>query len=208
MAKVELTDLIEPTADEPTTATQTVGSVLMSVGFWLVLMVSAVMYAAVSLSPKLADWISVRQQYASNAGRLKQLEDEADYLERVAAALKSDPEFARRLVRSAQTQVEDSEFIPVSQDLLFGETPASEQEPPQVIQPAIASLVFHLAGHQQHRRWLIITAAGLTLLAFTLLNDAGADIAMSTIRTTGNAISATIRRYRAEATPEPVEDAD
>jgi hypothetical protein len=206
MAKIELNETIEPTADEPTKATQTVGSALMSVAFWLVLLVSAMMYAAVSLSPKLADWICVRQQYASNAFRLKQLEDEADYLERVAAALRSDPEFARRLVRASQMPPENSKFVPVSQDLIFGGIPVPDQEPPQVIRPAIASLVFHLAGHQQHRTWLIICAAALTLLAFTLLNDAGAGIAMSAILTTGNAIHATIRRYRAEAPVETTED--
>ena len=72
------------------------------------------MYAAVSLSPKLADWISVRQQHAANAVRLQEMEDEADYLERVAEALKSDPEFAHRLVHATQSGSTQNEFVPVS----------------------------------------------------------------------------------------------
>jgi len=207
MAKVELDDSSEPAPEELSTASQTAGSLLMSVAFWLTLLVSALMYAAVSLSPKLADWIIVRQQYASNAARLKQLEDEADYLERVAAALKSDPEFARHLVRAAQsTPAANTDFVPVSQDLMFGESNQTAQEPPHVVQPAIAALVFHLASHQTHRTRLLASAAGLTLLAFTLLNDAGAGIVMSALCAAGAGIRVAVHRYRTVA---PVEaDAD
>ena len=94
MADKEPDSDLEPTSEELISVPQTVGSFLISTAFWAALMVSAVMYAAVSLTPKMADWISVRQQHAANAMRLQELEDEADYLERVAAALKRDPEFA------------------------------------------------------------------------------------------------------------------
>ncbi|MEJ7590584.1 MAG: hypothetical protein WKF77_03490 [Planctomycetaceae bacterium] len=113
---------IEPTAEEQIPVPQAVGSLLISIAFWISLLVSTVMYAAVSLSPKLADWISVRQQHAANAGRLQELEYEVDYLERVAAALKSDPEFAHRLVQTTQSGSTQSEFVPVSNSLIFGGT--------------------------------------------------------------------------------------
>jgi hypothetical protein len=102
MAKVELIETSEPTTAEPAQVSQSVGSFFMSVSFWLTLTVAGIMYAAVSLSPKLAAWINVRQQYVTNATRLSQLEDEVDYLERVAEALKTDPEFAKRLIRANQ----------------------------------------------------------------------------------------------------------
>lgn len=197
MAKVELIETPEPTSEESAMISQTVGSLLISVSFWMVLLLSASLYAAVALSPKLADWINVRQQYLSNAVRLKQLEDEADYLERVAAALKSDPEFAKRMVRANQNPgTEDSGFVPVSQDLLFGGAVQTPDAEPQVVRPAVATLVFHLASHEQHRIWLLMAATGLTLSAFTFLNDAGIGILRMLFRGVGKLITVTVGRYR------------
>ncbi len=176
---------------------QTAGSLLMSVCFWLALLASALMYAAVSVSPKLADWITVRQQYLSNAVRLKELEDEVDYLERVSAALKSDSEFAKRLVRANQGSGSgDSEFVPVSQDLLFGGGAKVKREVPQVVQPVMANLVFHLASNQTHRNWLLMAATGLTMTAFTLLNDAGVGTVRAVLATLATLLAATTARYR------------
>jgi hypothetical protein len=176
---------------------QTAGSLLMSVFFWLALLASAVMYSAVALSPKLADWISVRQQFLSNAVRLKELEDEVDYLERVSAALKSDSEFAKRLVRANQdTGSRDSEFVPVSQDLLFGGGPRMKREVPQAVQPALANLTFHLASNHSHRNALLIAAACLTISAFTLLNDAGVGTIRAALRILAILFATTTARYR------------
>ncbi len=107
MAKVELHDSTEPVPEKPVEVSQATGSLLMSLAFWLTLVTAAGMYAAVSLSPKLVQWMMVRQQLTSNALRLQQLENEADYLERVADALKKDPEFAERLVRATQSPALD-----------------------------------------------------------------------------------------------------
>lgn len=200
----------EPTSEEPQ-ASQTVGAFLMSVAFWLSLLMSVLMYAAVSLSPKLADWINVRQQYASNAVCLAQLEDEADYLERVAAALKSDPEFVQHLVGAEKSSPsQDADLVPVTQDFLSEESTRSVQEPTHVIQPRLANLVFHLSSDRRHRTWLLVCATGLTLLAFTLLNDAGTGIAMSALNALSVTIRAAVGRYRAPApcAPELDEDSD
>lgn len=187
---------------------QTAGSFLISLAFWMSLLVSATMYAAVALSPKLADWINVRQQYLSNAMRLQELEDEADYLERVAAALKSDPEFAGHLVRANQNAGEnDAEFVPVSHDLLFGGAVRKTYEEPVVVRPAVASLVYHLASHEKHRYWLLAAAAGLTLTAFTLMNEAGAGILTASLRTGLRVFTVLIQRYRKPAPAPEISDA-
>jgi len=209
MAKVELHESSEPASEPPETVSQTAGSLLMSVAFWLALLAAATMYAAVALSPKLADWVNVRQQYLSNAERLKQLEDEVDYLERVATALKSDPEFAMRLVRASQDPRSfDSEFVPVASDLVFS---GSQQQPitqPQVLQPRLVSLIFHMASHQKHRNWLLIASATLTLIAFTLFNDTGIGFARVTLSGSAAIVSAAISRYRKPMPPEPVIEPD
>jgi hypothetical protein len=174
----------------------------MSVSFWLTLTVAGIMYAAVSLSPKLAAWINVRQQYVTNATRLTQLEDEVDYLERVAEALKTDPEFAKRLIRANQNPgSHDTEFIPVSKGLLFGGAETKEYTVPEVVRPAFAKVVFHLASHEQHRTWLLAGSAGLTLLAFTLLNDAGIGIVQSAWATLCQFFGWLTARYRKPPAP-------
>ena len=187
---------IEPTSEVLTSVPPTVGSFLISVAFWSTLLVSALMYAAVSLSPKLADWISVRKQHAANAMRLQELEDEADYLERVAAALKSDPEFAQRLVHATQSGSTQHEFVPVSDSLIFGETNGKLSVARPLVQPAVADVVMHLASHQQHRTWLLFGAAGLTILAFTLLNESGAGIMQATFSSIVGVSLAALARYR------------
>jgi len=186
----------EPTSEEHPLVPQTVGSFLMSVAFWSSLLVSVAMYAAVSLSPKLADWISVRQQHAANAVRLQELEDEADYLERVAEALKSDPEFAHRLVHATQAGSTQNEFVPVSNSLLFGGAKAENFVPRPLVQPAIANVVMHLGSHQQHRTWLLFGAATLTVLAFTLLNESGAGIMQTVFSSIRGFSQAALARYR------------
>ncbi len=207
MPKVELIETPEPVAEESVMISQTAGSLLLSIAFWMVLLIAATLYAGVALSPKIADWINVRQQCLTNAGRLTQLEDEADYLERVAAALKNDPEFARRLVRANQNSGSGGpELVPVSQDLLFGGTAKKAPPEVQVVQPVVAKAVFHLASHQQHRTWLLIASASLTLLAFTLLNDAGVGIVRTGITAAASCLSAVIHRYRRPAPDVPSTD--
>ena len=202
MAKVELIESTEPTTVEPAQVPQSVGSFFMSVSFWFALTVAGSMYAAVALSPKLAAWINVRQQYVTNATRLIQLEDEVDYLERVAEALKTDPEFAKRLIRANQNPgSQETQFIPVSKGLLFGGSETKEYTVPEVVRPAFAKIVFHLASHEQHRTWLLAGSAGLTLLAFTLLNDAGIGIMQSGLGAIWQTFAWLTARYRKPPTP-------
>ena len=209
MAKVELIETSEPTTAEPAPVSQSVGSFFMSVSFWLTLTVAGTMYAAVALSPKFAAWINIRQQYVTNATKLTQLEDEVDYLERVAEALKTDPEFAKRLIRANQNfGAQGAEFIPVSKGLLFGGAEAKEYTAPQVIQPAFAKVVFHMASHEQHRSWLLAGSAGLTLLAFTLLNDAGVAIMQSALATVCWIFAWLTARYRKPPAPAPAAETD
>jgi hypothetical protein len=196
----------EPTSEELTAVPQTVGSFLMSIAFWSALMASAVMYAAVALSPKLADWISVREQHAANAIRLQELEDEADYLERVSAALKSDPEFAHRLVHATQSGSTENEFVPVSGSLVFGGVRDKTSAEQPLVQPAVAELVMHMASHQKHRTWLLSGAAGLTVLAFTLLNESGAGIMQAVYGSALSFFRAAVARYRRDPPVEVTED--
>lgn len=195
MARIEY-DNIEPPAEQPETAAPAVGSFFISVAFWFTLLTAALMYGAVSLSPKLADWMSVRQQHAANAMRLQEMEDEADYLERVASALKNDPEFAQRLVHATQSGNAQHNASPVSDPATFGGTSATALAPNPLVRPAVAEIVVHLATHRRHRTYLLSIAAGLTILAFTLLNDSGAGFIRPAIQTLQRIATFAISRYR------------
>lgn len=186
----------EPTSEELHEVPQTVGSFVMSIAFWTTLLVSAFMYAAVALSPKIADWINVRQQYESNSLRLQELEDEADYLERVAAALKKDPEFARRLVRATQSSDSTKEFVPVARGLMFGGDNQKKTGKPSLLSPTISKILVKLASDGPHRTWLLAGAAGFTLLAFTLLNDAGGGIVLAMLLTVKRFSIFVLARYQ------------
>lgn len=194
----------EPTSEEPSKASQTVGSSLMSVAFWFTLLATAAVYAAVALSPKLAAWITVRQQFTSNAARLAELEDGADYLERVASALKSDAEFAERLVNATQgRRPQSSGIVSVTSDLQFADVPAMIHREPQVVHPRLAKLVFHLASHEPHRTWLLFGCCVLTLLAFSVLNEAGAGVVLAALGMVRTAISTSVGRYRISSENKP-----
>ena len=185
---------------------QTAGSFFMSVAFWCVLLTAALMYAAVSLSPKLADWITVRQQHAVNAARLQEMEDEADYLERVSDALKTDPAFAQRLVHATQSGNPEQEFVPVTDVWKPEDTETRSQLPKPLVQPAVAELIMHLASHQTHRTWLLIGASGLTVLAFTLLNDSGKGVVLAALHSMGRLFQMTVARYQQTPSDIPVSE--
>ncbi len=187
----------ERTSGEPTADPQTIGSLLVSVSFWLVLLVAAGMYAAVALTPKMAAWINAHTQYADNASRLAALEDEADYLERVTAALKNDPAFAVQLVDATQEQpgpvtARGESSGGVLRTALLNHSQGEQS----AIQPRLAGLVFHLASHKQHRTWLLVGSCSLTLLAFSMLNEAGSGLMFCMLSSMNSAVRTAVARYR------------
>lgn len=207
MAKVELHDTTAPATVEPIQVSQSAGSLLMSLAFWITLVSAALMYAGVSLSPKLADWMQARHQLTSNAYRLQQLENEADYLERIADALKKDPQFAQRLVQLSQSPTSeaallDSEAIAAQ---LRSETKSAvkRSESGWLADPRVHSAVIRLASDLDLRRRLLIAAAASTLFAFTLLNDAGAKFAIAAFVWIRSAVGLIFSRYRKPPVADP-----
>ena len=181
-------------ANEPTHS----ASWLVSLIFWLSLLTAASMYAAVALSPKLAEWIAARERYATNAHRLAHLEDEVEYLERVSAALKDDPEFARRLAQASlpANSGEDQHIVPVTEELLFGGRDDADGSQPAISKPAWHNIVRILASNQRYRNCLLITAVLLTILGFTFLNDSESGYLRAALSSLYWLAAIPIRRYR------------
>jgi len=195
MARIPIQEIEEPVEDHPVRVSASAGSFLVSVAFWLSLAAAIVIYASVALSPKLANWITVRQQYFTNAARLKELEDEADYMESVVAALKADPDFAMRLARqnagSAGFRIDASSARPEATTQI-----QQAATPVPLRHPRVVQAIFHLATHQQHRRWLSITSAMLVLIGFTFLNESGAGMVRAMVDSGIRGVTFVIRRYR------------
>lgn len=205
MVNKETEDIMAPIAGERVTVPPAVGSFLMSFAFWCSLLIATLIYAAVALSPKFADWISIRQQHAANAVRLLEMEDEADYLERVAVALKNDPEFVHRLVHATQSGIAQHEFVSRSDGLTSGGTRDESVPAVPLVSPAMAETIIHLGSHQSHRTWLLFCAAALTVFAFTILNESGAGIIESALRAGRRLSELAIARYRRDSPEPPVQ---
>jgi hypothetical protein len=207
MPKVELHDTTAPATEQPRQVSQVAGSLLMSLAFWITLVVAALMYAGVSLSPKLADWMQAREQLTSNAYRLQQLENEADYLERIAGALKKDPQFAERLIQLSQSPASeaamlDSEMI-AAQLRPETKSDAKKSDTGWLANPRVHSAVIRLASDLDLRRWLLIASAVSTVFAFTLFNDSGVKFAIAAFAWIRAAVGFLFSRYRKTPITEP-----
>lgn len=160
----------DPTADPPTTSWS---GVAVSFAFWLTLLLSAVIFASVSLAPKLAHHLALENEYRSQQFELKRIEQQQTELERVIAALKDDPHFSAELARLEFDAVRPGEEI-LNVDTSLALHPnrpvaaaVSHVSSPSPWQPWVE--IF--ANNSQLRFALLATAAGLILFAFGWLQD-------------------------------------
>jgi hypothetical protein len=147
---------------------------LVSLAFWMTLLIAASMYGCVALAPRLFAWIEIRHDYLVNAHQLQALESEVDYLERVRGALQSDPEFVRRMAAASIAEdVGEAEVIPVSGTLIFGSEEQLQKRMPAIKEPVGAVLVQKFATDRQLRRAFLVFASLWVVFAFTVLNGTG-----------------------------------
>jgi len=147
---------------------------LVSLAFWMTLLIAASMYGCVALAPRLLAWIEIRHDYLMNAHQLQALESEVDYLERVRGALQSDPEFVRRMAAASIAEdVGEAEVIPVSGTLIFGSEEQLQKRMPEIKEPVGAVLVQKFATDHQLRRAFLVFASLWVVFAFTVLNGTG-----------------------------------
>ena len=167
------------------------------------------LYAAVALSPKLAEWIRAREQYARNAVQLVRLEDEVVYLERVAQALRQDPEFARRVARTPPEPVSNlasagqvaPENLPVAPESRYGSVVPPASARPHVDPPPFAAVVMRFACDNPLRHWLLTAAVVVILFGFTFLNDSENGYLRSAARALSAIVLFPVRRYWSVRTP-------
>ena len=201
----QLNDATHPRG-EPVPTEQPSHSWVVSLLFWTSLLLSAVLYAAVSLSPKVAEWLRVRNQYAENARRLVELEDDIDYLERIAATLQSDPAFTQQLARAAMPAPgSDTGFVPVTEELMYGGVRTATTHSAANSSLHFVDPVIRLASDIPLRRTLLITSGILVLVGFTFLNESSVGF----LSVTGHRMlwlaAGPYRRYRKRQPPATAE---
>jgi hypothetical protein len=200
----EFVSMDEPINDDQSTDGP---SWAVSLCFWGTLIVAVSVYASVALTPKFCVWNEVRLEYRQNVAQLIQLEHDVGYLERVEAALKSDPEFRDRVSGMSETFKAGEEFIPVSGSLLFGQDDQPDSIAAASEMPVYHTWVLQLASQRMLRMSLLTFAAFLTIFAFTFLNDAGTNF----VHATGQLLKSTalipVGRYFASDKVSTAEDA-
>ena len=146
---------------------------LVALGFWLCLIVSAALYALCALSPRIVEWTSLQHRSVENQVELIGLQNQIKHLERVAAAIETDPEFAARLARSEFGGVARSgEQIPLPPALDYDPRVPREIKRPQVAGlPWYLPLLQRITDDGELRLRALGAAACLTLFAFLFLQE-------------------------------------
>ena len=153
----------------------TISGLVISLLFWLCMIVSGVLFGVVSLSPKLLVYLQLRSQFDMNQRKLVALENQADQLQRVIDAMQHDKEFAAELTRiEFDAARPDEEVIPVDFPLKR-EARAVETPLPEIMTEHVwyEPVVKHLASDSKLRTSLLGAAAMLVVASFTLLQPAG-----------------------------------
>lgn len=149
---------------------------IASLAFWLCLFVASVLFASVTLAPRLAAHIELKQEYSANQVELVGMESRMQYLERVAEALKTDPHFAAEVARiDFDAARPGDERIAVDKSLSLS-APKYDPLPDEVeTAPWYEPLARFLAKSAALRPLTLLVAGSLVIVAFTFFHDAPGD---------------------------------
>lgn len=151
------------------------GALTISVLFWCGLGVSAVLYAALLLSPRCLQYEQLRLRYQQNAAELMRLRQTTEHLSQVAHALRTDQEFLARVAASELSAVPvGGTHVPVGESLGYdARIPARDRS---LVTPATlpwyVPVLETLAQVPEVRLRCLLAAAILLGLSFVCLNEA------------------------------------
>jgi len=180
--------------DQDITTLQWVVSLL----FWCQLLIAAVLYGAVSLSPKLAVHVELRNDYLKTQSQLVYLQQQVTELQKVTDSLTNDPRLLQELVRvELNADRPGEERMPVRRDLaLQSRITQKRSHAPDVTRAWYVPLLSAFAGNQRLRHASLLAAASLVLIAFAFFHPSQA----KQFNTGWNAIregtSVVVARYR------------
>lgn len=162
----------------------TISGMAISLAFWICLILSAVLFAIVALSPKFLVYLVLRNQFDHNQLRLVSLERQAGQLQRVIDAIRSDKDFAAEMTRVEFDAVQPGEeVIPVDVGLkLDARTFQSKTSTRTIAAKWYEPAVRWTANDGSLRTALLTTAALLIVVSFTMLQPAGVQQVSSGVR--------------------------
>ncbi len=148
---------------------ETLSGMVISLLFWLSVLVAAALFAAVGLSPKLIEQLRLRDEFTANQFRLVQVEQQNEQLEQVVNAIRHDKEFAAEMTRIEFDAVRrDEEIIPVESELRLSPRDIGIPHVPAVMPRAwYRPLLVPFAENDSLRRNLLAAAAALVVVSFT-----------------------------------------
>jgi cell division protein FtsB len=158
------------------TPPETISGLVLSLSFWLSLLLAVALFAAVGLSPKLIERARLRDESDAIQFRLVQIEQQNEQLQRVVDAIRGDKEFAAEMARIEFDAVRrDEEIIPVDSALrLSPRDPIAPRSQSVVPRIWYRPLLVPFAESHSLRMSLLGTAAALVLISFTWLQPASA----------------------------------
>lgn len=151
------------------TPPETLSGMVISLLFWLSVLMAASLFAAVGLSPKLIEQLRLRDEFTANQFRLVQVEQQNEQLEQVVNAIRQDKDFAAEMTRIEFDAVRrDEEIIPVESELRLSPRDIGVPHVPAVMPRAwYRPLLVPFAENDSLRRNLLAAAAALVVVSFT-----------------------------------------
>jgi amino acid transporter len=154
---------------------------IVTVLFWVSLLIAAASYAVAVLSPKLLGYFELRDRHYANQVKLVQLEQQVQYLGSVGAALRNDPEFHRELARvdldatrPGEERIEVDPTLSLHSSPIKNPTEAAQHPAPTGSRLLGSSPFAQIAHSRRTQQTLLLTAAAITIFAFTFLRVPGA----------------------------------
>lgn len=146
---------------------------IVSVLFWLCLLIAAGMYGAVALAPKYLDYLELEAEHRAGQVQLAALSRRVGTLEKVAHALETDSAFVAELARiDLDAAIPGEERIAVAPEHRLDARPAVPVPAPGAATlPGHAPLVRAFAHDRGLRKTLLIGSAAIIIASFTLLHE-------------------------------------
>jgi hypothetical protein len=153
---------------------------VIALAFWCCLGISAALFAAVTLAPKLRSYRELRHEYDALERKLAVEERQVQHLQQVADALRNDPDFASELARADFGTDDSEERIPVDPRLNLDDASklnaavrqAAADEARGLDSAAVldTALLDRLCDSPPLRRSLLAAGGFLILVGFTFLS--------------------------------------
>lgn len=194
-----MTESIDTSLDqESTEATSSPRAWGVSILFWLSIVLSATLYGGVALSPKLLQWRQLKVEKYNNQVKLVTLEWQVKYLKRVVRAFEHDPHFAAQQARiDFDASRPGDERIAVDPSLTLDSRTSKPVFPKADAQlPWYAETLEMLSTHDGLRRACLISAAFITVVSFTFLQESSVQGFKQFVRNVCRTVDRATARYR------------